>query len=225
MNFITKAWKYCISYFIADIIEKTNSSINPCLEVSFVNGHIVLNTKNANYSYGSLHRVFQKVFKKINIADKNLDKVLILGFGAGSVASILQDEYKKKCKILGIEKDPKVIQIAYKYFNIKHFKNLTILIEDAYDFLINDNEKFDLIVIDVYIDYKVPCNFEKKEFIEALKNSLNDRGLVVFNKLVYNKVSQTSAELLCSNFEKILGKTNIYKITDTLTNWMLVYQN
>ncbi|MBE9480460.1 MAG: hypothetical protein IMY69_02060, partial [Bacteroidetes bacterium] len=82
------------SFFDDKTIEKTSSQINPYLEIKKEKGKYILNSKNVNYSYGGLHKAFQKIFRKINLKEEKIKNVLILGFGAGSIASILLDEYK-----------------------------------------------------------------------------------------------------------------------------------
>ncbi len=219
-----KKLKYFYSFINEIIIEKASSDINPGIEVSYVNGKMVLNSKNSNYSYGSLHRVFQSVFKKININNYEINDVLILGFGAGSVASILINEYEKKCRISGVELDQKIIELAKEHFNISEYKELKIFQEDAAEFILRNRAKFDLVVVDVYIDNDVPEHCETEEFIKGLKRAMNENGIVVFNKLVYSKKVEDSANDLHSRFQNILGKTEIYKIRDNWNNWMLVYK-
>jgi len=217
-------FKYLYSFFFEIVVEKTQSNINPSLEVTYVNGKLVLNTKASNYSYGSLHRVFQKVFKKIDIQNQEIRDVLILGFGAGSVASILLNEYGLKCKIKGVEVDKKVIDLAEKHFNISGFGDVEIYQEEAAEYISGNISKFDLVVVDVYIDNDVPPQCETESFVKGLGQALNENGIVVFNKLVYNKNTEESAEELYSKFQNILGDTNIYKIKDNWINWMLVYK-
>lgn len=215
-----KLLKYLYSFFNEEIIENAQSAINPCIEITYVNGKLVLNTKNSNYSYGSLHRVFQSVFKKINIQDREIKDVLILGFGAGSVASILINECGIKCRISAVELDQKIIDLAEVHFKISEYKELKIFQEDAADFLLKNNNKYDLVVVDVYIDNDVPAHCETSDFVKGLGRALNKDGLVVFNKLVYNKEVEELAKGLHSKFLNILGETGVYKIKD---NWMLVH--
>ena len=54
-----------LSYFLPKIIHKTTSSINELLEVTYVNGKLVLDSKNTNYSYGNLQKVLRKGLQKI----------------------------------------------------------------------------------------------------------------------------------------------------------------
>ncbi len=224
MKPVVNIFKHFFSYVYCFTCERTESKISQDLEICYMNGKYVLNTKNANYSFGSLHRVFQKVFKKIQLQNLELENVLILGFGAGSVTSILKNEYKKECKIIGVEKDNKVVELAAKYFNINGYNGLELHTIDAYDFMMSNNKQFDLVVVDVYIDFDVPSIFEKEEFIKSLKKALNTGGTIIFNKLVKDKDSEDSAQRLYGKFKKIIGKTDVIKIIDTWTNWMLVYK-
>lgn len=218
-------FKYIYSFFSEISIEKASSEINPVIEVSYVNGRMVLNTENSNYSYGSLHRVFQKVFKVINIEKHELNEVLILGFGAGSVASILLNEYDKKCKITAVELDQKIIDLADKHFNISGIGEINIHQQDAAEFMQNNSKIYDLVVVDVYIDNDVPEHCETTVFIKNLGKAINNNGIIVFNKLVYDKNVEEAAEQLHSRFQNIIGETKIYKIKDNWVNWMLVHYN
>jgi spermidine synthase len=219
---VANVLKYIYSFFSEIYIEKTSSEINPGIEVTYVNGKKVLNTKKSNYSYGSLHRVFQKVFKKIKIQDHEIREALILGFGAGSVATILLNEYGINCEITGVEKDDVIIDIAKKHFNVSDLGDINIINEDAAEFIKTNDKRYDLVVVDVYIDNDVPEQCETDEFINNIGEALNSKGLIVFNKLVYNKEVEESAKKLHSRFENILGGTEVYTINDNWTNWMLI---
>jgi len=221
---VLKLLKYLYSFFNEEIIENAQSAINPCIEITYVNGKLVLNTNNSNYSFGSLHRVFQKVFKEIKIEKHEINDVLILGFGAGSVASILINEYGKKCRISAVELDQKIIDLAKEHFNISEYKDLKIYQEDAAEFIMKNSAKFDLLVVDVYIDNDVPEHCETEIFVEGLGKALNEKGIIVFNKLVYNKDVEESAKELHKRFQNIIGNTTVFKIKDNWMNWMLVYK-
>ncbi len=212
------------SFFDDKTIEKTSSQINPYLEIKKEKGKYILNSKNVNYSYGGLHKAFQKIFKKINLKEEKIKNVLILGLGAGSIVSILLDEYKFDCQITGVEKDPKVIELAKKYFEVEKFSGLKIQIADANDFLLINKNTFDLVIVDLYIDYEVPPEFETIQFLKNLKEDINTNGLLIFNKLIYNHSSKKSAIQLVDRFNEIFGEIDVYKIRNGLTNWMLVYK-
>jgi spermidine synthase len=163
-------------------VEQVESELNGTLHVYHINGKYLLNTAHGNYSYGPLHKGFRKAFDKLNVRERNIQKVLILGFGAGSIVSILQEEYGLNCKITAIENDPVILELGQKYFNTRRFSNLTIHLTDAYDFVLNNDETYDLIAFDVYIDDNIPGKFESQEFLQAIKSMLAKNGMLVFNK-------------------------------------------
>ncbi len=53
------------SYFVPINIHKKNSGVSKTLEVTWNNGQLVLDSKNTNYSYGSLQRILRKGLKYI----------------------------------------------------------------------------------------------------------------------------------------------------------------
>jgi len=57
--------KKLISYLYPINLYKTTSKISKTLEVTLVNGELVLDSKHTNYSYGSLQRVVQTGYKFI----------------------------------------------------------------------------------------------------------------------------------------------------------------
>ena len=48
--------------------------------------------------------------------------------------------------------------------------------------MLNNDETYDLIAFDVYIDDTIPGKFETSEFLNALKKRLSNNGMLVFNK-------------------------------------------
>src|ERR1041385_6778137 len=131
MNFL----KYLASFLFPYKVEERKSNVSGKIEVVYSKGKLVLDSAHVNYSFGGLHEGFQKAFFQFKIKEREIKNVLILGFGSGSVASILQDEYGKEINIVGVEKDLEVIELAKKYFSIEKYKNLALHCEDAFDFV------------------------------------------------------------------------------------------
>ncbi len=160
-----------------------------------IDGKKILNSKNANQSYDSLHRVFQQIFKKINLVNKPPSKVLLLGLGGGSVPCILFEELHFNCKITAVEHDPMMIKLAVEEFNIKRFEKLTVIECDAFDYVVNCDQKFDLIIVDLFVDHEVPAIFCGEEFNDALIRLL-DQGLLLFNFINDNLAQANQFEKL-----------------------------
>jgi len=109
--------KKLFSYIFPINLLKVKSEVSRTLEVTLHNGKLLLDSQNANYSYGSLQRILRFGLKKIGFERiRKLQNILILGVAAGSVIRTLRDEIGYQNKIKGVEIDPKVIEIANKYF-------------------------------------------------------------------------------------------------------------
>ena len=211
-------------YASRQVMEQTGSAVNNMLEVVKIGDKFLLNSANANYSYGGLHRVFQKVFKKINIQARQLQDVLILGFGTGSVASILREELEIDCKITAVEKDPEVIRLGEKYFDTGRFTEMDLIEADAAEYVAGENNTFDLLIVDVYVDFEVPESCEQQGFIDKLERCINPGGILVFNKLIYNHQARLEAEELRKKFKSLPGKTRLIKVRENVLNMLIVYE-
>lgn len=216
--------KFIERFAAREIVARTGSPVNPMLEVVRIGDRLQLDSSNANYSFGGLHRVFQRFFKKINIRGRNIGKVLVLGFGTGSVAAILRDEHGLQCTIKAVELDPEVIRLGREYFNTGRHANLSICEADAADYMREEKEQYDLIVVDVYIDFLVPQACETSGFISDLCRSLSPGGMVVFNKMIYNHRSGDEANELIRKFRSLEGEVSVVKIREGVMNKMIVYE-
>lgn len=206
------------------LLAKADSSLNPGLEVVSLGGRRMLNSANTNYSFGGLHRVFRKAFNKLEIAKTPPESVLILGFGAGSVASILQHEMNLGCRITGVEKDPEVIRLAREWFRLEDFRELELIREDAAAYVAFSPKTFDLLVVDVYRDFEVPGSCESLTFVNDAIARLNPGGMLLFNKLVYNHEAAEQASALLEKFRTLPGIAKMIRIREGLVNRMIVYK-
>lgn len=173
------------SYFIPINVHKKNSAISNTLEVTWNNGELVLDSKNTNYSYGSLQRILRKGLKYIGFERiKKFENILILGVAGGSVIKTIVDEIKFKGKITGVEIDSQVVEIANKYFKLNEIKNLELVVDDAFEFVLKTKEKYDLIVIDIFQDTKMPNFLFEDYFINHVNSLLKINGFILFNTMV-----------------------------------------
>ena len=108
-----------LSYFIPIIVYKKNSTVSKTLEVTWNNGELVLDSKNTNYSYGSLQRILRKGLKYIGYDRiKKFEDVLILGVAGGSVIKTLVNEVKFKGKIKYLCSNSNFKSIFTSYLNV-----------------------------------------------------------------------------------------------------------
>lgn len=155
------------------------SRYNGTLEVTWVGGRKILDSKIANYSYGSLQRILEVALGKINLA--NASSILLLGLGGGSVIDSLRNRFGYPGHITAVEIDPVVIRIANEEFDIIPNDHLEIIENDAYIFVTYTQATFDVVIVDLFIDDKVPPQFYSWHFCDSLKRICAPGGQVVFN--------------------------------------------
>ena len=176
------------SYFIPINVYKKNSAISKSLEVTWNYGELVLDSKNTNYSYGSLQRILKKGLKYIGYERiKKFESILILGVAGGSVIKTLVDDVKFKGKITGVEIDAEIIEIAKKYFKLDEIKNLELHLDDAFEFVLKTKSNYDLIIIDIFQDTKMPNFLFEDFFINRINFLLNPEGFILFNTMVISE--------------------------------------
>lgn len=176
------------SYFIPINVVKKNSSVSNTLEVTWNNGELVLDSKNTNYSYGSLQRILRKGLKYIGFERiRKFENILVLGVAGGSVIKTIVHEIKFKGKITGVEIDKDVVEIANKYFKLNEIKNLELIVDDAFEFVLKTKDKYDLIIIDIFQDTTMPNFLFEDFFINRINFLLNVNGFILFNTMVINE--------------------------------------
>ena len=116
-----------------------------------------------------------------------MDHILLLGVAGGSVVKTLVDEIEYKGKITGVEIDSDMIQIANEYFNLNQIKQLEIIIDDAFEFVLKTKHKYNLIIIDIFEDVKMPNFLFERFFSERVCSLLKDQGFVLFNTMILDE--------------------------------------
>ncbi len=198
--------------FIFPLTRKIKSDYNGYLELTQINGKTLLNTANTNYSYGSLQRILH--FSLLQIDLSKVKNILVLGLGGGSVLKTIRNEFNFSGNITAVDIDPVIIQIADKEFGISSNENTNIICSDAFNYVNNNSNKFNLIIIDLFIDNEVPEKFLSLEFWREIINKLEVDGYIIFNTLCspFTDTQQIENELKKRGFEceifRYVEKTN-----------------
>jgi len=190
--------------YLYPMTRKVKSKYSDTLEITWHNGKKHLNTKNANYSYGSLQAILKFGLEKIDL--KNTNSILLLGLGGGSVIETLRQDFNYQKQITAVDIDPVIIEIAKTEYQLESNSNTTIICEDALKFIKDNTSKFDLIIIDLFIDIKVPKQFLELPFWEDVVKSKSTNGVILFNASLEDKKSNQ----LKSVIEFL--KTKVYKV-------------
>jgi spermidine synthase len=170
--------KKLLSY-LYPITQKVETHNNGVVEITYDQGKKVLDSANANYSYGSLQRILKFGLQQIDL--DHTRHILLLGLGGGSVIKTLRNEFKYNHKITAVEIDDIILQIAFKEFNIKPNENLELVNDNALFYVRKSKQKYDLIIIDLFIDNAVPKDFYEADFWNNIYNITSKGGSILFN--------------------------------------------
>lgn len=177
--------KKLISYIYPIIIESRPSEYSETLEVTLVNGRPLLDSKNTNYSYGNLQKVLKKGL--LSIGKETISKcesILILGVAGGSVIETLQNDFNTKAHIIGVEIDKEVISLANKYYHLDSKEGIQIIEDDAFEFIAKNKNSYDLIIVDIFHDNKMPGELFSHNFWKHIQESLSSKGTCLFNTMI-----------------------------------------
>jgi spermidine synthase len=125
---------------------------------------------------------YTKYFHLGNLFNPQLEKILFVGGGGFSGPKNFLENYPDSL-IDVVEIDSKVIDVAKTYFSLRDNSRLHIFNEDARTFLVNSDEKYDLIILDAYATDYVPFHLLTQEYFQILKEHLEPNGVVISNLL------------------------------------------
>lgn len=150
---------------IDDTIE--NRVIRKLLVNNTVQSEMDLQTKK------SVSRYIAVLDSNIVSADK---KALVLGLGGGLTSNLL---LKKGYNVTGVELDQRIITIAFDYFDLS--KKVSDVCDDARHFINLSNEKYDLILVDIFRAEEQPSHVLTIESLENIKKILVPDGQLIIN--------------------------------------------
>lgn len=129
-----------------------------------------------------------------------MNHILLLGVGGGSVLKTLVDELHYRGKITGVELDPEVIKLANAYFQLDEIKQLNLIQGDAFDYVLKTAFQFDLIIVDIFQDTKMPNFLFEKFFADRLGMLLKSPGYILFNTMTLTNEDLERNTTYCVNF-------------------------
>lgn len=209
--------KKLLSYFYPITVYHKSSNISKSLEVTLYNGKTLLNTKNTNYSYGSLQSVLKKGLSTIGKSEINkMNAILVLGVAGGSVVKTLITDFEFTKSITGVELDAEIIEIANTYFDLDKVSNFKCIIADAEQFVSTCKNSYDLIIIDIFKDTEMPEFLFQESFLNDIKQILHKNGYIVFNTMILDKSKKDKIDQFLNYFneenysKKVLKKVQHY---------------
>jgi len=114
-------------------------------------------------------------------------RVLIVGLGGGSMVHFLK-RYDVNLKVDVVEIDPVIVQVADELFKVKSEGNVKIFTKDAFEYLKDTKETYDVIYMDAFLKPSgkttspgVPLDLQTVDFYRNTQKKLTPGGVMVFN--------------------------------------------
>ena len=213
-------WKRLLSYIKDVHLESATSIYNDQLNVLLVKGQYQLVTPEAIYSYGNRYDNFFTAFKQLDLEQEQIDTVLLLGLGLGSIPLMLEKYFYRKYRYTAVEIDEDIINLAGKYVTNHLDSEITTICTDAINYVQIDQKKYDLVAMDVFVSDYIPEEFETEEFLINLKERIAPNGLLLFNRLYFFKKDKIrTEEYFNTTFKKIFPQGRRLNING---NWILL---
>ena len=138
------------------------------------------------------------------------NSVLVLGLGGGVIPREMH-YYFPSAEIDVVEIDPKIQEIAGKYFGFIEDDKLKVHIDDGRVFIKKQlrkgiTKKYDIVILDAFNGDYIPFHLMTKEFLEEVKEVLSDDGVVVANVFSNNRLFD--AEL--KTFLTVFGRCQVF---------------
>ena len=137
---------------------------------------------------GILELSYQKLMLASLLLNPNPQRILMLGLGGASMVGALQ-KLLPSSAITVVEINPLIQQFAKQYFHFVPGPLTTVIIADAFSYVLHSEEQFDLIIFDVFTADATPRQFASAEFMHKLKTMLAPSGVLGLNTLLYSTES------------------------------------
>lgn len=174
-------YKYFLSYILPVRIASSTSDYHPELNLELYRGQLTLSTSSALYSVGVSYAPFKIGFHAIRDVLPNIHSFLLLGTGLGSALQILQKKYRVFPKAALVDNDSEVLRLSRQWMHLNSHGKTDWICADAKAYMQSNEDKFDLIGIDVFHDLFHPEWACEEVFIRHCRKALHPHGIVLAN--------------------------------------------
>lgn len=171
----------------------------------------------------SLESDYTKFFPLGLLLNDNTTRVLFIGGGGFSGPKYFM-QYYPNVSVDVVEIDPQVVEVAKKYFFLDTSNpKIRIYTEDAREFLLNSEGKYDVIILDAFSKDYVPFHLMTTEFYSLLFYKLVDDGVIISNHIGSPNDKQFTSDLYRANLKTFLQV--FPKVYVFLTDYSKAIQN
>lgn len=159
---------------------------------------------------------YTKYYRMADHFNPDLKKALMIG-GAGYVYPVDFLDKHREASLDVVEIDPKVTELARKYFRLKNDSRMRIYHEDGRMFINKTATKYDAIFNDAFTSvYSIPYQLTTIEAIRKMYELLNDNGVVIVNIISF--IDGRSNKFLRAEyktFKKVFPQVYLFPVAES----------
>lgn len=163
----------------------------------------------------SLSSDYLKFYDLFDYYKNDSKDTLMIGGAAYTYPIYYLEKFNDK-NIDVVEIDPKMTEIAKKYFSLDtNNKRLNIYHQDGRTYLNKSNKKYDCILIDAFKGIDAPFQLTTYEAVLSAKRLLKDNGVVITN--VISSLSGNNAKFVeyeYSTYKAVFNDVKVFKAQD-----------
>ena len=151
----------------------------PLLHRSAQSGELYVSINGVIQSVSPAEALSQPTSWAAMIPDAKPHQVLILGLGAGTIAALLTQRFGP-IPITGVDVNPRIVELGHQIYRLEE-ADLTVRVGDAFEFVKAATDRYDYIVVDLYLGGEIARHVFTKTFLKRLKRLAGPNGTVAVN--------------------------------------------
>jgi spermidine synthase len=112
--------------------------------------------------------------------------ILVLGLGGGVLPGLLSIACKQAVVDV-VELDPEMPKIAGRFFGFTPSDRLRVFIDDAFAFINETDNRYDIIIVDTYLGNELPITVDHSLFWRECAGCLSEKGVLAVNLMTKDK--------------------------------------
>ena len=212
-------WRSWLSHLADQTLELGEGEHGDELAVLLRKGKVLLQTNGAIYSWEDNYYNFRTAFERTDWRRLPGPRCLLLGLGLGSVPQMLEERFGLAFEYVAVEYDAAVARLAEDYLLYRLRSPITTVVADAAAFVAQCGERFDLILVDLFVDDEIPRPFAGEAFAKTLAGLLNPGGCVISNRLAHRDHDRADTAAYYREVWRAVFPEGAY--LDVVSNWML----
>jgi|SRR3972149_3715965 len=191
------------------VLEEVTSPINGKIRVVKSLGlGTYIQVEAITQSGGIVREIWKGTIREVSKFKENVNDCLILGLGGGTVVAEIKKRWPK-ARMVGVDSDPEMIELGQKYLGLSGVETKVVDAEEYSIQTYNEGDRYDLILIDIYLGRVYPPQFERDDFLIRIRGLLAKGGVAIFNRLYYDE-KRSEAMKFASKLETVFPKVKYF---------------